>query len=142
MAPDERDAFLDEQRVCRVATASAGGPHVSPLWYLWHGGHLWLYSLTQSQRWVDLERDPRCAVVVDAGEAAYGELRGVELRCRASRVGEVPRSGEPNSELEAVEREYARRYHGGGPLEHDGRHAWLRLTPEREFTWDFRKLST
>lgn len=140
MSPAERDAFLAEQRVCRVATLSGSGPHVAPLWYAWVGNRLWLYSITFSQRWRDLERDPRCSAVVDAGEADYGRLRGVELRCRAEVVGEVPRTGEPNAELEPVEREFGARY-SGGEMHHDGRHAWLRLTPFAEYSWDFRKLS-
>ena len=141
MTAEERDAFLGEQKVCRVATVSAGGrPHVSPLWYAWDGESLWLYSVVRSQRWRDLERDPRVSVVVDAGEASYPELRGVELSGRAEPVGEVPRTGEPgHPELEEAERLYFARYHGG-EAGHDGRHAWLRVTPERQYTWDFRKL--
>jgi Pyridoxamine 5'-phosphate oxidase len=139
MTPSERDAFLEEQRVCRVATLSADGPHVAPLWYAWVDSRLWLYSISHSQRWTDLDRDPRCAVVVDAGEADYGQLRGVELRCRAEPVGEVPRIGKPNPRLEPVEQEFARRY-TGGVMHYDGKHAWLRLVPYREYSWDFRKL--
>ena len=33
------------------------------------------------------------------------------------------------------------KYHGGGML-HDGRHAWLRITPMKITSWDFRKLAT
>lgn len=141
MTAEERDAFLTEQKVCRVATVSAGGrPHVSPLWYAWDGENLWLYSVVRSQRWKDLERDPRVSVVVDAGEDAYLELRGVELSGRAEVVGEVPRTGEPgHPELEGVERLYFGRYHGGDAT-HDGRHAWLRIRPDRQYTWDFRKI--
>ena len=140
MTAAERDAFLEEQRVCRLATNGGGGPHVSPLWYVWDGKHMWVHSVVASQRWTDLSRDPRCAVVVDAGEGEYGELRGVELRGVAEAVGEVPRSGEPNALLEPVEREFARRYPRG--MHYDGRHAWLRIAPVREYTWDFRKLSS
>ena len=141
MTAAERDAFLAEQRTCRVATASPDGrPHVSPLWYAWDGSALWLYSIVRSQRWTDLERNPRCSVVVDAGEE-YLELRGVELAGRVEVVGEVPRTGERAvAELEPVERLFAQRYRGSDTLEHDGRHAWLRLRPEREYSWDFRKL--
>ena len=141
MTAEERDAFLDEQRTCRVGTASPDGrPHVSPLWYVWHGGCLWLYSIVRSQRWTDLERNPRCSVVVDAG-TEYLELRGVELYGSVEVVGEVPRTGETEvAELEDVERRFGQRYHGIDEMRHDGRHAWLRLRPEREFTWDFRKL--
>ncbi|HWM58718.1 MAG TPA: pyridoxamine 5'-phosphate oxidase family protein [Pseudonocardia sp.] len=138
MTPDELDRFLTEQRTCRVATAGPSGPHATPLWFAWHGGALWLTSLVRSQRWADLRRDPRIAAVIDAGES-YAELRGVELRGRVEVVGEVPRTGEPVPELEGAERAFAGKY-GGGVLEHDGRHGWLRLVPERITSWDFRKL--
>lgn len=139
MTTDERDAFLAGERTCRVATVGTHGPHVTPLWFVWHGGSLWLTSLSRSQRWADLAADPRVAVVIDAGEE-YGELRGVELRGRVEVVGEVPRTGEPVPELDGPEQAFAQRY-TGGTVHHDGRHAWLRLTPEKITSWDFRKLA-
>jgi hypothetical protein len=138
MTPDEVDAFLAEQRTCRVATVGTNGPHATPLWYVWHGGALWLTSLSRSQRWADLQADPRIAAVVDAGED-YAELRGVELRGTVEVVGEVPRTGEPVPELEGPEQAFADRYTGGA-IGHDGRHAWLRLVPEKITSWDFRKI--
>ncbi|WP_308283243.1 pyridoxamine 5'-phosphate oxidase family protein [Pseudonocardia nigra] len=139
MTPDEVDAFLAEQRTCRVATVGTNGPHATPLWYVWHSGSLWLTSLSRSQRWTDLQRDPRIAAAVDAGED-YGELRGVELRGRVEVVGEVPRTGEPVPELDGPEQAFADRY-TGGTIARDGRHAWLRLVPEKITSWDFRKLA-
>jgi hypothetical protein len=140
MTPEEVDAFLAGQRTCRVATTGPDGPHVTPLWFVWHGGALWLTSLSRSQRWTDLLRDPRVAVVVDTGEG-YDELRGVELRGRVEVVGEVPRTGEPAPELEGPEQAFADRYSGGTILR-DGRHGWLRLVPEKITSWDFRKIPT
>ena len=68
MTPAEVDEFLAAERTCRVATASRDGrPHVAPLWFVWDGTSLWLNSVVRSQRWTDLARDPRIAVVVDAG---------------------------------------------------------------------------
>jgi hypothetical protein len=138
MTSDEVDVFLAEQRTCRVATVGKNGPHATPLWYVWHGGTLWLTSLSRSQRWADLQNDPRIAVVVDAGEA-YTELRGVELRGRVEVVGEVPRTGEPVPELDGPEQAMADRY-SNGVVGWDGRHAWLRLVPEKITSWDFRKI--
>jgi hypothetical protein len=138
MTPEEVDAFLAEERTCRVATVGPNGPHATPLWYAWHGGALWLTSVVRSQRWTDLRRDPRVAVVVDAG-TSYDELRGVELRGRVEVVGEVPRTGEPVPELVGPEQLMADRYLGG-TFVHDGRHAWLRLVPDKITSWDFRKL--
>ncbi len=68
MNAGEMDSFLGEQRTCRVATLGpGGGPHVSPVWFVWDTDALWIYSLTRSQRWADVSRDPRVAVVIDAG---------------------------------------------------------------------------
>lgn len=141
MTPGEVDAFLAAERTCRVATVSAdGAPHVSALWFAWDGTSLWLYSITRSKRWAELRRDPRVAVVVDAGEQ-YGELRGVELTGTAEFVGEVPRTGEPCPELDLPERLFARKNFGLEEMVHDGRHAWLRLRPDAIASWDFRKLA-
>ncbi|MFE9642581.1 pyridoxamine 5'-phosphate oxidase family protein [Streptomyces sp. NPDC006365] len=141
MTPEELDEFLTTQRTCRVATVSAdGAPHLSALWFAWDGASLWLYSITRSKRWSDLRRDPRIAVVVDAGDE-YGELRGVELTGTVEFVGEAPRTGEPHPELDAVERLFARKNFTLDEMPHDGRHAWLRLTPESVKSWDFRKLA-
>jgi hypothetical protein len=135
----ELDAFLNEERTCRIATGSAAGPHLTALWYVWDGTALWLTSLVRSQRWTDIERDPRVAVLIDAGEA-YGELRGAELRGSLERVGEAPRTGAPEPALEEPERLFARKYSGSDTFGYDGRHAWLRLVPDKITSWDFRKI--
>ncbi len=139
MTPEEVTAFLDAERTVRVATNGTHGPHATPLWYLWDGGSMWLTSLSASQRWTDLMADPRIAAVVDAGHDDYTQLRGVELRGEVEVVGEVPRTGEPHPELERVEQAFADRYTGGHVVI-DGRHAWLRLRPEKITSWDFRKI--
>ena len=35
---------------------------------------------------------------------------------------------------------FARKYAGGDFMDHDGRHAWLRLVPDTITSWDFRKI--
>ncbi|PBC80938.1 MULTISPECIES: pyridoxamine 5'-phosphate oxidase family protein [unclassified Streptomyces] len=140
MTRGELDAFLAAQRTCRVATVGGdGAPHVGALWFVWDGTALWLYSITRSKRWAQLRRDPRLAVVVDDGHE-YGELRGAELTGRADFVGEAPRTGEPCPGLDTPERLFAKKYFGMSAMPHDGRHAWLRLTPESVASWDFRKI--
>jgi len=139
MSPAEVDAFLREERTCRVGTIGPdGAAHVSPLWFVWDGNALWLHSLTRAQRWADLARDPRVTVLVDAG-VEYQELRGVELSGRAEVVGEVPWTGEqPDPDLTGPVRLFGEKY-AGGRFASDGRHAWLRIVPEKIVSWDFRK---
>jgi PPOX class probable F420-dependent enzyme len=171
MSADELTSFLGEQRTCRFATTGPDGPHVAPVWFVWDGQALWVYSLTRSQRWANLARDPRVAVVVDDGHH-YHELRGVEVEGQAVMVGPVPRTGgedQPAPELAEPERLMTAKYFaptspapsGGGTslaasgeanpasqatgtapgMVHDGRHAWLRITPDKIVSWDFRKLA-
>jgi PPOX class probable F420-dependent enzyme len=139
MTDAEVDGFLAEERTCRVATVGAdGSPHVAPLWFVWEGGHLWLNSLVRSQRWTDLMRDPRVAVVIDAG-TGYQELRGVEIIGRVEAVGDVPRTTEADPRLTEAEQLFARKYTDSDVYAPDGRHAWLRITPDKLVSWDFRK---
>lgn len=139
MSPAERDEFLASERTCRVASIGRdGSPHVTPLWFAWDGTSLWLTSIVRSQRWSDLQHDNRVSVIVDAG-GPFTELRGVELRGAAEVVGEIPRTGAPVPELEAPERLFGDKY-AGGRIHHDGRHAWLKVTPTKIVSWDFRKI--
>jgi hypothetical protein len=78
-------------------------------------------------------------VLVDAGDD-YTELHGVELRGRVEIVGEVPRTGLPEPQLDEPERLFARKYANSDTMDHDGRHAWLRLLPDKVTSWDFRLL--
>jgi len=146
MSTGELDAFLDQQHTCRFATTGPDGPHVAPVWFVWDGQALWVYSLTRSQRWANVSRDPRVAIVVDDGHH-YHELHGVEIEGQATVVGPVPRTGHDGpAELAEPERLMAAKYFGGeasgAEMTHDGRHAWLRVTPLKTVSWDFRKLAT
>ena len=140
MSPEELDEFLRTERTCRVASVGAdGNPHNTPLWFVWDGECLWLNSLVRSQRWTDLQRDPRVSVAVDAGEG-YMELRGAELIGTVEQVGDAPRTDTLAPELDEPERLFGEKY-TGGEFYIDGAHAWLRLRPTKISSWDFRKLA-
>src|ERR1700744_936712 len=129
MTKEELDAFLAAGRTCRVATSSPRGPHLTALWFAWDGTALWIYSVVRSQRWTDLRRDPRVAVLVDAGEE-YGELRGAELRGTVEFIGAVPWTGAPDPQLAEPERLMARKYHGTNAMtDPGGGHPWRGVAP-------------
>ena len=139
MTPQEVDEFLAVQCTARVATTSGDAPHLTPLWFTWVGGALWLYSITKSRRWADVRADPRVAVLVDDG-IEFLELHGVEITGEATVIGEVPRIGEHCPELVEPEQSMARKYFGGDHMPYDERHAWLKVTPRKITSWDFRKI--
>ena len=141
MTAEERDEFLGTERTCRVATVGGdGAPHTSALWFVWDGEALWLNTIVRSQRWTNLQRDPRVSALVDAGQD-YFELRGVELIGRVEQVGEAPRTSTPNTVLDVPERLFGDKY-AGGAFVPDGGHAWVKLSPDKIVSWDFRKLAS
>ncbi len=75
----EVDAFLTEQRSSTVATMGKDGAvHLVAMWYAWLDGHVYLETKAKSQKVVNLRRDPRMSVLVEAGHT-YDQLRGVSL---------------------------------------------------------------
>jgi general stress protein 26 len=84
MTADEQAAFVASQRVVVCATnGPRGWPHQMPLWYVVRDGECWAWTYAKSQKVRNLERDARCTVQVEAG-LAYGELRGVTIKCVAA----------------------------------------------------------
>ena len=79
MSDDEVDTFLTQQRSSTVATIGPNGQvHLVAMWYAWLDGHIWLETKAKSQKVVNLRRDPRMSVLVEAGHT-YDQLRGVSL---------------------------------------------------------------
>src|SRR3954453_9386039 len=110
MEAEEGDSFLAAEGPCRVATVGGdGAPHVTPLWFVWDGSALWLTSIVRSQRWTDVQREPRISVVVD-GAGCFRGVGGVETGGAPEPIGEVPRTGEPVEALDVPERLYADKY--------------------------------
>lgn len=134
MTAEELDAFLGEERVLRLATVDEQGwPAVVPLWFVWHGGALWVWNLDRARRTGRLEAGAPAAVAVDAGEH-YVELRGASGRVLPEAVADdaVPLD---------VRIAYSRKHFGADhPLEPADHHTWFRLVPTGLATWDFRKL--
>jgi hypothetical protein len=66
----EIEALLAKPTLARLATASPSGqPHVVPVWFLWEQGAVRISSYQSTRKVKDLERNPRCALVVDLPKA-------------------------------------------------------------------------
>lgn len=130
----ELEAYLADQRTVRVATVGDDGlPHVVPLWFVWHGGALFLNSTMGNPTVENMLRSGTAAAVIDDGDS-YDGLRGVVLTGRVERLGvEAP---------DGAERLWSEKYMGGGELPYRRwrNRTWLRLDPERVASWDFRKI--
>lgn len=79
MESSEVEEFLIRQRSATVATAGPDGrAHLVAMWYAWLDGHIYLETKATSQKVVNLRRDPRMSLLVEAGHT-YDQLRGVSL---------------------------------------------------------------
>jgi PPOX class probable F420-dependent enzyme len=129
--------FLARRLLGRLATASTDGqPHVVPVWFLWEDGVIWISSYRSTRKVIDLERNPKCALVVDV-EEAEGGLTAVMLEGRAELV-----SSPPNAVKQRIERIYTKYLGVEGVLENDPQE-WLnspenvlvKLMPTRVKAW-------
>ena len=88
MSEAEVAAFLAEARSLNVATLGKdGAPHLTTLWFTVKDGAILFETYGKSQKVLNIQRDPRVAVLCEAGET-YDQLRGVSIRGRAEIVAE------------------------------------------------------
>jgi PPOX class probable F420-dependent enzyme len=133
--------LLAEQRTVICATSGRDGwPHLMPLWYVVRDGELWSWTYGKSQKVRNLERDPRCTLQVEVGEA-YSELRGVMIKAECEIVHQL-------DAVSALGAEIALRY-GGGDLTPEleaamraqaRKRVGLRFRQRSLVSWDHRKL--
>ena len=135
MSDAEVEAFLDEQRVLTCATLGRDGwPHLMPLWYVVRDGECWAWTYAKSQKVVNLERESRCTLQVEAGES-YFELRGVMIKaaCAIHRDPEV---------VARVGNELSARYGDGSPVDprQAAKRVALQFVSSNVASFDHRKL--
>jgi len=141
MSADEVAAFLDQSRTLNVATLGKdGAPHLTALWFARDGEVLLFETYGASQKVVNLRRDPRIAVMCEAGET-YQELRGVSIRGRAEIIDAEPCLSERMTFI-------ARRIMPGASEEQLAAHVAhmvqkrvvVAVHPGKVISWDHRKL--
>jgi hypothetical protein len=139
MTAEEVAVFLASERVVTCATLGRDGwPHLMPLWYVVRDGELWSWTYAKSQKVRNLERDRRCTLQVEAGEA-YHELRGVMIRAETIIHREV------DAAL-ALGVEILERY-TGGPVDREGlrgqaaKRVGLQFVARGTASWNHRKLA-
>lgn len=66
MTPEQRDGFLRETRIAKLATLNAdGSPTIVPVWFDWDGREATVFTLDTSPKIGRIVRDPRVALSVE-----------------------------------------------------------------------------
>jgi PPOX class probable F420-dependent enzyme len=141
MTPAERQRFLAERKTIVLSTIDRHGyPHSIAMWYeIDPDGSLVMTTYAKSQKAVNIRRNPKVAVMVEAGET-YDQLRGVLIRGRAELIHDVERCA-------AVLGRIHRKMGGAMPegiedaMKAQARkRVIIRVVPERTSSWDHSKL--
>lgn len=142
MTDDEVTALLEQSRTATMATIGRDGqPHLVAMWYGLIDGKIYFETKLKSQKAVNLRRDPRITVSVEAGHT-YDQLRGVCVEGTATII-EDPAS----EEYWAAAINVFERYQG--PYTEEMRpfveammnkRVVVRVDPGRVRSWDHRKL--
>jgi PPOX class probable F420-dependent enzyme len=144
MTDDEALRFLGDGRHLQVASIGVdGAPHLVAMWYVLDDeGRVLFTTYQRSQKVLNVRRDPRVTLLVEAGEA-YDELVGVMIEGRAEVVTDPPFTAE-------VMRRVGAKYGGGSGATPSGqpippaayKRAVVRVTPVRMRSWDHRRLAS
>lgn len=140
MSESEITDFLERSRIATLATLGpTGTPHLTAMWYGLINGEIWFETKAKSQKAVNLRRDPRVTVLVEAGDT-YDQLRGVAIEGRAEIIDDA-------DALFQVGISVWERYTGPYTEEMKPfvdqmlhKRVAVRLVPERIRSWDHRKL--
>jgi len=92
----ELDAFLERPLFCFLATTERGegAPRVSPLWFLWEAGSVWIVTDRRKTYPSRAERNPETALAVVDFDRTTGRVQHVGMRGRATVVPHDPARAE------------------------------------------------
>jgi nitroimidazol reductase NimA-like FMN-containing flavoprotein (pyridoxamine 5'-phosphate oxidase superfamily) len=131
------EALLNEVVLARLATADPRTlqPHVVPVWFLWDGTSLWISSFVSTRKLKELQRNARCAVLVEPKEP--GKLQAVLLEGAAELIEE------PRELVRTKSVEIYTRYLGPQGVQAADPQSWsrdpenrlIKLTPEKVIAW-------
>lgn len=142
MTDDEVTAFIERSRTATLATIGANGlPHLTAMWYGYLDGSIYFETKLKSQKAVNLQRDPRAVVMIEAGKT-YDQLRGVAIEGDAVIISDTTADEYWAPAISVFERY-------NGPYTEEMRpfveimmnkRVIVRIDPTRVRSWDHRKL--
>lgn len=144
MTPDEVRAYLDGQRRMIVVTNGPGGlPHPVPMNYgIDEQGRVIITSFARSQKVLNLERDPRAALLVESGHD-YADLKSVILYADAEMITDAELM---RPLMQSIRTGAATNFATGSAPDRQVRDSMakrvvVRFTPFRTVSWDHAKLT-
>ena len=144
MNDEELSAFLAECRTVVLCTIGPDGvPDPVPMWFVERPDGLYMRTYAKSQKVVNLQRDPRVAVLAERGDR-YAELRGVQYSGTVEVSDDVALICDVFADLlikyEGMDPAH-RADAAAGYRDKAAQMVALRLVPTTTVSWDHRKLA-
>jgi PPOX class probable F420-dependent enzyme len=141
LSDDEIKDFLAASKTAiLVSNGRDGFPHTMPMWFsVADDGAIQMTTFGKSQKVKNLQRDPRCTLLVESGEE-YAELKGVVIYGEAEIIEDRERiidtliaaAGGAGADDPAIRE---------GMKKSAAKRALLRVVPDRIVSWDHSKLA-
>lgn len=79
------DDFLERPLFCFLGQCADAGPRLSPLWFLWEDGSVWIVAQLDGRSYPErVRQDPRSAVGIVDFDPATGRVEHVGMRGEAT----------------------------------------------------------
>jgi hypothetical protein len=144
MTDAERMAFIRSRKTMTIVSNGPGGfPHPMPMWFaISDDGTVRMTTFRKSQKVLNLQRDPKVALLVEDG-TEYAELRGVVLYGECEVVDDVDVVKDTLIDItggEAAATPEGREAMGKVIMGTAAKRVCLRVKPSRIVSWDHSKL--
>ena len=137
LSPEEQVAFVRATRKASLATVDKDGfPHLVAMTVGIHDGVYYMTSYAKAQKVLNIRRDPKVALMVEAG-GSYAELKGVMVRGNCEIIEGAEAVRDAWAIIAGVDNQPRRRETNDSAP----KRVVLKVTPEKIYSWDHTKLA-
>jgi PPOX class probable F420-dependent enzyme len=146
LTEEELASFLAKSQTAIIVSINKDGtPHPMPMWYgVEPDGSIVMTTFTKSQKIVNIARDPRVSLLVEAGGPVYEKLKGVVIYGRAELIRDTEQV------VDILTRVSTKTLDNPDDKTRDGirnavrgtapKRTGIRIRPEKIVSWDHSKL--
>ena len=141
LTAEEQDRFLADGWTLQVASIGPGGfPHLVAMWYVVDDGLVTFTTFRKSQKAVNLQRDPKLTVMLEAGRL-YNELQGLVIEGEAEIVDDTDNTARVMSLVGAKYQGIpADTSNAAAQMKVASKRVVIRVRPVDTYSWDHTKL--
>lgn len=141
LTQEEQDAFMRDGWTLQVASNGKHGyPHLVAMWYVVIDGLIQFTTFRKSQKILNLKRDPKITVMLEAGKQ-YAQLQGLVIEGTAEIIDDAEQTARVMAQVGA-------KYNGipaptetpAAALAVASKRVIVRIHPKDIYSWDHQKL--